>query len=77
MAKVSLKILGPNQTEVHLGEKVLFFSYNTVVAVYTRYGECYRTSHKFSKTTSKHLNNWCPDKAILVPQETIEQLAEV
>lgn len=73
---IKLRVIGPNQTEVHVGEKVLFFSYNTLVAVYTRFGECFRTNEKHGRTTSKHLNNWCPDNAAFADPETLQKLAE-
>lgn len=75
---IELKVIGPNQTEVRLGEKVLFFSYDTLVAVVTKY-ECYRavssTAPKWSKTTTKHVNDWCTNNAIEVTHEQLKELA--
>jgi len=68
--KIELKIIGPNQTEVRIGERVLFFSYNTLVAYRPGFGICYRadpkTVEKWSKTTTKHVNGWCHDRAVEV-----------
>lgn len=72
---IKLRIVGRNQTEIRIGEKLLFFSYDTLVAVY-KDGYCYRTDAKYSKTTTKHLNDWCPSTCILVTPEELAQKAE-
>lgn len=76
---ITLKVIGPNQTEVDLDEKILFFSYDTLVAVKTEYGNCYRampaTVEKWSKTTSKHVNAWCTDRAIEIPHRQLMEIA--
>ena len=53
-----LETLGSNQTQITLtnGDKV-FFSYNTPVAACIG-SKWYRTSKKWSVTTSKHINKW-------------------
>ena len=50
--------LGSNQTQINLknGDSV-FFSYRTPVASLTANGY-YRTSKKWSVTTSRHINKW-------------------
>ncbi len=58
---MKLKPIGANQTEIvietgHVPTRILF-SYKTPVAAVTG-GGFYRTSQKWSKTTSKHINNW-------------------
>lgn len=77
--KIELKVLGANQTEVRIGEKVLFFSYNTLVAVRPGFGICYRampsTVEKWSKTTAKHVNAWCNDRAIEIPYSQLVEFA--
>lgn len=56
--KTSIEILGPNKTIVRLPNGVAaFFSYETVVAAYCD-GKYYKTSKKFSTTTSKHVNEY-------------------
>lgn len=72
---VKLRIVGPNQTEIRIGEKLLFFSYETLVAVYVN-GECFRTNETYSKITTKHLNNWCPDNCTFADSDTLQKLAE-
>jgi len=71
---IKLKVLGPHQTEVQMAEKFLFFSYDTLVAVLVA-GIYYRTEKKYSKTTTQHLNRWCPENAYVISQETLEQIA--
>ena len=50
--------LGSNQTQINLkkGDSV-FFSYRTPVACLTMNGY-YKTSKKWSVTTSRHINKW-------------------
>lgn len=70
--------VGTNQTEIRMGDKIMFFSYETIVGL--RIGEeVYYTEKKFSKTTSTHLNKWLasvyPLAAKPVCQEELERLA--
>lgn len=78
---IELKVIGPNQTEVRSGDRVLFFSYNTLVAYRPGFGICYRadpkTVAKWSKTTSKHVNAWCHDRAIEVSHNQLLEMANV
>jgi hypothetical protein len=63
--KMKLNIIAPNQTEIHLNERladsskkaVFFFSYSTPVAakIGVKY---YRCEDKFSTTTTRHTNAW-------------------
>jgi hypothetical protein len=79
--KMKLNIIAPNQTEVHLNEKladsskkaVFFFSYSTPVAakIGTKY---YKTEDKFSRTTTRHINSWLEDvKHEVKPQAWFEK----
>lgn len=53
-----LKNLGSNKVEIHKANgDVIFYSYNTPVAAFVN-GHYYRTSKKWSVTTSKHINQW-------------------
>jgi hypothetical protein len=52
---VSLKQLGPNFTMVQIGGAQMYFSYETLVA-FTSGGRTYATKEKYSKTTSKQMN---------------------
>ena len=49
---------GSNMTELSLTDgTVVFFSYETPVAAEYK-GEIYRTTHKWSQTTTRHINKW-------------------
>lgn len=53
-----LKNLGNNKVEVTKADgTIVFYSYNTPVAARVD-GKYYRTSRRFSVTTSKHINQW-------------------
>lgn len=53
-----LKNLGSNKVEITKADgTVVFYSYNTPVAARVN-GEYFRTSRRFSVTTSKHINQW-------------------
>ena len=54
---MQLKPLGENQTQLETKKDVVFYSYETPVAANIG-GKFYRTSSKFSVTTTKHINSW-------------------
>lgn len=55
---MKLNCIGSNQNEVTLGNgTVVFFSYNTAVAARVG-GNVFRTDKYWSRTTSKHINQW-------------------
>lgn len=55
---MQLTVLGPNRTEVRIGDLTVFFSYSTPVAAYVPALGWVRTAEKFSVTTSRHINQW-------------------
>jgi len=56
---MKLRNIGSNQTELEIGQDVLvFFSYQTPVAAFIPDQGYIRTNHKWSRTTSKHVNKW-------------------
>ena len=66
---------GANQTIITIGYDEYFFSYNTCVAGFTSGDGYWRTSEKFSRTTSKHINQYLggrKDDATVVDQSDIE-----
>lgn len=77
--KVSLKVIGPNQTEVTVGDLVLFFSYETLVGLKTgnKMSDMYVTGEKHSRTTSGHINAFVNRywEATKVPQYDLERMA--
>lgn len=54
---MTIHVLGSNQTELRTDKAVVLFSYNTPVAACVD-GTFYRTSQKYSVTTSKHITRW-------------------
>jgi hypothetical protein len=54
---IRAKSIGSNMIEVRHGDNLFLISYNTPVAAFVK-GEFYRTTTKFSRTTSKHINKW-------------------
>ena len=51
--------LAANQTQIDIGQGVeVFFSYKTPVAAFIPGQGYIRTNHKWSATTSKHINKW-------------------
>ena len=54
----TLKPIGSNVTELHTDSgHIVLFSYQTPVAALMN-GVYYRTSTKYSVTTTKHINKW-------------------
>ena len=76
--QMKLKQIGSNMTELDLGLVQVFFSYETPVAARTDTGALFRTSTKYSVTTTKHINKWLQGMpAVEVPQAVISNLVEV
>ena len=83
MSKIKLRVIGPNQTEIEMGGRVLFFTYETLVLVRDLdVGVCYTTTEKYSKTTTKYTNAYVKDKGItldrvqFVSQGALEDIGE-
>lgn len=58
---MKLNPLGPNMTEIYVNDVTVLFSYKTPVAVMIDEGlgfVFYRTSKRWSNTTSRHINKW-------------------
>jgi hypothetical protein len=72
---MNLKPLASNKTELTLedGTQVLF-SYETPVACWIN-GEFFKTSKKWSNTTSRHINSWV-HLATEKPQEFFDNLVK-
>lgn len=74
---MKLAKLGNNETEVQINNDVtVFFSYNTPVAAHISGEGYYRTSKKWSVTTSKHINKWIDGPAVERDQSFFDTLAE-
>jgi hypothetical protein len=73
---MKLAQVGSNQTVItlHNGTKV-FFSYETPVAAYVPEQGWLKTERFYSRTTSKHINRWLPEReGAVVPQATLDAL---
>ena len=68
-------------TELELNDKVILFSYKTPVAM-CDYSNIYKTDRYYSKTTSKHINQWAnmrntnKDELLTISQSELNQLTE-
>ena len=72
---MKLRIVGPNQTEITVGDKVVLFSYETPVAAHVQGRGYIRTAKHYSQTTSRHINSWLVGaNAVVVPQSEIDGL---
>jgi len=71
---MKLTQLGSNQTMLLMPDgQEFFFSYDTCVAGYTPGEGYFKTSTKFSRTTSKHINQYLEGvNATIVEQSDIE-----
>ena len=71
---MKLTQLGSNQSMVLMPDgQEFFFSYETCVAGYTPGEGYFKTSTKFSRTTSKHINQYLVGvNATIVEQSDIE-----
>jgi hypothetical protein len=84
---MKLKSLGANQTELILNDgSQILFSYETPVCVRTEAMHCGQmqtrvcvTTEKYSRTTSKHINNWVAnlsDIIMMVEQSEIDNFVK-
>jgi len=77
---MKLSPVGSNTTEITLSDgTVILFSYKTPVAACYGDGRGFiRTSHKWSVTTSRHINKWLAGaNAREVPQSVLDDLGDV
>ena len=74
---LKLRPLGPNQTELELDNMLILFSYKTPVAAWVSGRGWLRTDTKYSKTTTKHINQWLDAAGTVVPQSEIDNLVKV
>ena len=72
---MKLNPIGSNMTEVEVNGKSIMFSYQTPVAGYDDQG-AFRTSTKYSVTTSKHINSYLGGKDVgkVVDQKFFDNL---
>lgn len=72
-----LKQLGPNKTEIGAGDARVLFSYQTPVAALIHGKGWFRTEKKWSRTTSRHINQWIRGLVTARPQEWFNNLLQV
>ena len=70
MTVIQLQERNSHNTEV-------LFSYETPVAAYTLNKGWIQTDRKYSRTTTKHINQWAGKYAKKVPQQVLDNLIEV
>ena len=63
---------GSNQTILEGKGCRVLYSYETLVALEAPNGKYYRTDHKWSVTTSKHINKFVSGEVTLVPQSVLD-----
>ena len=76
---MKLKLIGANQTELQLEDGTqIFFSYETPVCIITvamnlgkKQTRVCVTTEKYSRTTSKHINNWVANQSEII--QMVEQ----
>lgn len=62
MQYLSLHNNGPNCSTVGIGNVTVLFSYGVPVAAYVPYEGFYRTTEKYSTTTTRHIKAWMHDR---------------
>lgn len=74
---MKVKNISRNETEIWYDNRVVLLSYGVPVAINV-FGEGFwRTSTKYSVTTSKHINRWIgPAVSKEIPQSEINRIAE-
>jgi hypothetical protein len=74
---MKLKPIASNMSELHFNnETVVLFSYQTPVAALIK-GQFFRTTKKWSVTTSKHINRWIGgSKYLEMDQSKLDGLVE-
>lgn len=55
---MKLTPIASNMTQIEAGPLTVLFSYKTPVAAHIEGQGYFRTSHKWSVTTSRHINKW-------------------
>jgi hypothetical protein len=66
---LKLTPIASNMTQVESGPLTVLFSYKTPVACHINGEGFYRTSHKWSVTTSRHINKWLSSMRAQAPME--------
>ena len=73
---ITLQQIKPNLARVCVGGLEVVFSYDTPVAIALPNGERYRTAHKFSVTTSRHIGEAGYRNAPELPHEDLLRIID-
>lgn len=71
---MNLKPLGNNVAQLNLGRFEILLSYGTPVAAFIPGKGYVRSERKFSKTSSRHVNDWMGKGGAEVPHDAIVAL---
>lgn len=72
---LSINSIGSNQTELHIDDLTVLFSYSTPVAYCIDGKGYFKVDEFYSVTTSKHINKWLDGrKFTLVTYDSLRQL---
>lgn len=72
---MKLNPIASNMTEVEIGDTTILFSYKTPVACHISGQGYFRTTKKWSVTTSRHINKWLDGApADNISQEELDNL---
>ncbi len=76
---MKVRNIGSNMTEIEIGDKLILVSYETPVACAIMGDGYYRTSKKWSATTTRHINKWLAshqglDESKEIPQSDLDSL---
>jgi hypothetical protein len=79
MNHLKLKPIASNMNLIDTPDLIVLFSYSTPVACYDKRSlDYYRTSKKWSMTTSRHINKWLDGvQAKEMPQDYFDNLLSV
>jgi hypothetical protein len=79
MSQLKLRPIASNMNLIDTPDYLVLFSYATPVACYDKHNlDYYRTSKKWSMTTSRHINKWLDGvQAIEQPQEYFDNLLSI
>lgn len=58
METMKLKTISKNCHELHLGQAIIVFSYETPIIIKRNENEIYVTSESYSRTTTNHIKAW-------------------
>lgn len=73
---MNLNPIKTNMTEMTIGDNKILFSYKTPVAIQNRFGLIFVTEKFWSRTTSRHINEWLKLRNLNIPGSNFEMPQE-